>query len=101
MLEIYGTEHPTHKDQVLEIDFGLENNFILSNGLTVNEQLKETERLKFLQRKLARQEKGSNNWWKTKKSIQKEHQKINNQKTEATNQFINYVKTEFKYIFSR
>ena len=97
---IYRKPKPVkRKDQVLGIDFGLENNFILSNGLTVNAQLRETERLKYLQRKLARQEKGSNNWWKTKKAIQKEYQKINNQKTEATNQFINYVKTEFRYIF--
>ena len=97
---IYRNPEPINrKDQVIGIDFGLENNFILSNGLTVNTRLEETERLKFLQRKLARQEKGSNNWWKTKKAIQKEHQKINNQKTEATNQFISYVKTEFKYIF--
>lgn len=97
---IYRNPEPvTRKDQVLGIDFGLENNFILSNGLTVNTRLEETERLKFLQRKLARQEKGSNNWWKTKKSIQKEYQKINNQKTEATNQFISYIKQEFKYIF--
>lgn len=97
---IYRNPEPvTRKDQVLGIDFGLENNFILSNGLTVNIRLEETERLKFLQRKLARQEKGSNNWWKTKKSIQKEYQKINNQKTEAANQFISYLKTEFRYIF--
>lgn len=97
---IYRNPEPVNrKDQVLGIDFGLENNFILSNGLTVNAQLRETERLKFLQRKLARQEKGSNNWWKTKKSIQKEYQKISNKKTEATNQFISYIKQEFKYIF--
>src|SRR5574344_597174 len=97
---IYRNPEPIQrKDQVLGIDFGLENNFILSNGLTVNVRLEETERLKFLQRKLARQEKGSNNWWKTKSAIQKEYQKINNQKTEATNQFISYIKQEFKYIF--
>ena len=97
---IYRNPEPVNrKDQVLGIDFGLENNFILSNGLTVNVQLRETERLKFLQRKLTRQEKGSNNWWKTKKSIQKEYQKINNRKIEATNQFISYIKQEFKYIF--
>lgn len=97
---IYRNPEPIQcKDQVLGIDFGLENNFILSNGLTINARLEETERLKFLQRKLARQEKGSNNWWKTKAAIQKEYQKINNQKTEAANQFISYIKQEFKYIF--
>lgn len=97
---IYRNPEPRiRRGQVLGIDFGLKDNFILSNGLTVNTKLEETERLKFLQRKLSKQTKGSTNWWKTKQAILREYQKINNQKTEATNQFINYVKTEFKYIF--
>lgn len=48
----------------------------------------ETERLKRLQKQLARQKKGSNNRYKTKKLLQREYQKMTNRKTDAANKIV-------------
>lgn len=42
---------------------------VLSNGIKIEWSVKETKTLKRLQKKLARQKKGSNNWHKTKHKI--------------------------------
>ena len=53
------------------IDFGIKANITLSNGETFSCSIGESERLKRLQRKLARQQKGSNNRYKTRRLIRK------------------------------
>ena len=65
------------------IDVGLKEFAICSNGLRFKNPKwlrRSEERLKFLQRKLARQKKGSKNYLKTKKQIAKLHEKIKNQR---------------------
>lgn len=52
-------------------------------GNKYNVQVEETERLKRLQRKLSRQEKGSNNRYRTRLLIQKEHMKLKNKRDAA------------------
>jgi putative transposase len=51
----------------------------------------ETERLKCLQRKLARQKKGSNNRRKNIFKIKKEYQKISNRKNDMVNKIISHI----------
>ena len=70
------------------IDFGIKNNITLSNGETFNCSIGESERLKRLQRKLARQQKGSNNRYKTRRLIRKEYQKIDNKKRDFANKLV-------------
>ena len=70
------------------IDFGIKNNITLSNGETFNCSIGESERLKRLQRKMARQQKGSNNRYKTKRLICKEYQKIDNKKCDSANKLV-------------
>jgi putative transposase len=62
------------------IDFGVANKLTLSNGLTVDFEIEESKRLKRLQKELARKQKGSKNWIKTKKKIQREHEKLTNKR---------------------
>ena len=73
------------------IDFGIKNNITLSNGETFNCSIGETKRLKRLQRKFARQVKGSNNRYKTKCLARKEYQKIDNKKNDFANKLIHYL----------
>ena len=73
------------------IDFGIKANITLSNGETFSCSIEESERLKRLQRKMARQEKGSNNRYKTKRLIRKEYQKIDNKKHDFANKLIHYL----------
>ena len=77
--------------EIIGIDFGCATNFTLSTGEKVNASIQEGERLKTLQRKLARQKKGSKNWNKTKTLIQKEYNKITNKKTDTSNKLIAHL----------
>lgn len=73
------------------IDFGCMTSFTTSDGRKFNFCVEETERLKKLQRNFARCEKGSNNAYILKKKINREYVKIEWQKKELTNQFIDYL----------
>ena len=73
------------------IDFGIKSNITLSNGKTFNCSIGETKRLKRLQRKMTRQQKGSNNRYKTRRLIRKEYQKIDNKKNDFVNKLIHYL----------
>ena len=73
------------------IDFGIKDTITLSNSEKFKSSIGETERLKRLQRKLARQKKGSNNRYKTRILIRKEYQKITNKKNDIANKIIAYI----------
>jgi len=66
----------TQREGILGIDMGCSTHFTLSTGKKISASVPETERLKLLQRKLARQKKGSKDRWKTVNLIRKEYQKI-------------------------
>lgn len=70
------------------VDMGLSTHITLSNGQKFCATVKETERLKRLQRKLARQEKRSNGWFKTLTKIRREYEKIDNKKNDAANKLV-------------
>lgn len=72
----------------LGIDFGCQTNFTTSKGEKINCIVEESERLKRLQRKLARQEKGSNNYKRTIHLIQVEYQKLSNKKNDLANKMV-------------
>jgi len=70
---------------VVGVDFGMKTSFTLSTGEKFDIAVGETERLKRLQRKLARQEKGSNNYMKTQDKISREYQHITNRRDDIAN----------------
>lgn len=72
----------------LGIDFGCQTNFTTSKGEKINCIVEESERLKRLQRKLARQEKSSNNYKRTIHLIQVEYQKLSNKKNDLANKIV-------------
>ena len=78
--------------QNIGIDFGCSNSFTLSNGRIVNIKIEETEKLKRLSRKLKRQIKGSNNYYKTLDKLHKEYSNIEFIKRDNTNKLIHYLK---------
>jgi transposase len=75
-------------NQTIGIDFGCSISFTLSTGEKFNIFVEETERLKNLQKKLARQVKGSNNRYKTILKIRKEYQKLSNRKNDLSNKLV-------------
>lgn len=71
--------------ETLGIDFGCQTNFTTSNGEKITAIVEESERLKRLQRKLARQVQGSNNYKRTCHLIRIEYQKLFNIKNDLAN----------------
>jgi putative transposase len=72
----------------LGIDFGCSTSFTTSEGERISVRVEETERLRRLQRKLAKQQRRSNNRRKTQRGIKREYQKLDNRKFDATNQLV-------------
>ena len=70
---------------VVGVDFGVKTSFTLSTGEKFDIAVGETERLKRLQRKLARQQQGSNNYKKTQDKISREYQYITNRRDDIAN----------------
>jgi len=73
---------------VIGIDFGVANKLTLSNGLTVDFEIEESKRLKRLQKDFAKKKKGSKNWIKTQKKIQKEHENLANKRKDIHNKLL-------------
>lgn len=67
------------------VDFGVKTSFTLSTGEKFDIAVGENGRLKRLQRKLARQQKGSNNYKKTQDKISREYQHITNRRDDIAN----------------
>ena len=70
---------------VIGIDMGVKTHITTSNGEKFNILIEEPKRLKSLQRKFAKQEKGSNNQYKTKQKIKKLYEKHTNVKNDKAN----------------
>ena len=77
---------------IIGIDFGCQTSLTYSDGTKKTISVGETERLKRLQRKFAKQIKGSNNRNRTKGLIQVEYQKITNKKRNIANKVVAELK---------
>jgi len=79
---------PYNPATILSIDFNITDQFVLNNGQKFNFVVEETVFLKRLQQKLARQVKGSNNYKRTLRKIDREYQKMNGIKDNLARQFV-------------
>ena len=70
------------------VDLGIKDTLITSTGQKYRVRVEVSSRLKGLQRKLARQRKGSQNYIKTVQSIRREYQKISNVKNDHANKIV-------------
>ena len=62
------------------LDFGIKTTITTSEGEKYDITVREPERLKGLQKKLARQIKGSRGWYDTRHLIQREYEKLANKR---------------------
>ena len=86
-----------HINQTIGVDFGCETAFTLSNGEKIQTQVQESGRLKKLQKKLNRKQKLSKNWWKCRKQLNKEHEKLTNKKNDLANKVVHKL-CEYKTV---
>ena len=71
--------------EAIGTDLGIKTTITTSDGRKYDISIRETERLKGLQRKLARQIKGSKGWYATRELIQREYEKITNRRKDKAN----------------
>ena len=81
-------ERKAKNGRTVGIDFGCRTSFTTSDGDKESVTVRETERLKHLQKKIAKQEKGSQRWLRTRQLIAVEYQKIDNRKKDKANKTI-------------
>ena len=74
------------------IDLGIKDQLTLTTGEKIRWYIPETNRLKKLQKILARKRKGSKNYLKVKRLIQKEWEYIKNKRKDIINKVISYLK---------
>ena len=95
MLTCYIPKHEgsleTEQKPDLGIDFGIKTTITTSDGEKYDISVREPERLKGLQRKLARQKKGSRGWYDTKHRIQREYERLANRRRAKANQVYNDI----------
>ena len=68
------------------LDFGIKTTITTSDGEKYDIQVREQGRLKGLQKKLARQKKGSRGWYATRHLIRREYEKLANRRRAKANQ---------------
>lgn len=97
MLTCYIPKHEgsqeTEPKPDLGIDFGIKTAITTSEGEKYDISVREPERLKGLQKKLARQKKGSRGWYDTKRRIQREYERLANRRRAKANQVYHDIVT--------
>ena len=81
------------------IDLGIKDTLVTSTGQKYHVRIGVPSRLKGLQRKLARQQKGSKNYAKTVHAIRREHQKISNVKNDHANKIVHELLSTSGIVF--
>lgn len=83
--------------QAIALDFGCQTTLTSSNGEKMSCVVEETDRLKYLQAKLAKQQKRSNNYNKTLKKIRAQYEHITNRKNDISNKIVHNL-NEYAHI---
>ncbi len=97
MLTCYIPKHEgnagSEKKPDLGLDFGIKTTITTSEGEKFDISVREPERLKGLQKKLARQKKGSRGWYDTKQLIRREYERLTNKRRAKANQVYHDIVT--------
>ena len=80
------------------LDLGIKDSVVTSDGVKYGVKIPESNALKRRQRELAKKQKGSRNRFKAKKKLNKEYNRIKNQKNDKANKIINSLSTEYDFI---
>ena len=74
------------------LDFGIKTSITDSDGNTYDIRVRESERLKGLQRKLSRQARRSNGWYRTVWKIRREHERLDARRKDKAVKVIHEIK---------
>jgi putative transposase len=76
------------KNKSIGIDMGIKNNLVTSEGETINCLVQESDNLKKLQRKMSRQQKGSQSKRQVIIKLKKEYEHLTNKKNDTANKIV-------------
>ncbi|WP_199489402.1 MULTISPECIES: zinc ribbon domain-containing protein [unclassified Meiothermus] len=79
-------------DKPIGLDFGVKHQLTLSNGLRFGYEIPTSKRIQKLQRRLARQEKGSKNHNHTRHLLRRGYERLSNRKKDIQNKLIAFLK---------
>jgi putative transposase len=79
------------------IDFGLKTQLTLSDGIAIRYviPLNLNKRLRRLHQQLSRQQYRSNNWYHTRRQLEKAYAKLNDIKQDIKNKLVHYLQTTY------
>jgi putative transposase len=88
---------PSPPVKTVGIDFGLKTQLTLSDGITIRYiiPLSLSKRLRRLHQQLSRQQYRSNNWYHTRRQLEKAYARLNNIKQDIKNKLIHYLQTTY------
>ena len=81
------------------LDFGIKDNIVTSDGEKFNIKIPESEKLKSLQKRFSEKAKGSKQRRKINLKIQKEYEKIGNQKKDKVNKIVSHLVKNYDTIY--
>lgn len=91
------TRAKTGKD--VGLDFGIKDNIVTSDGEKFNVKIPESEKLKNLQKRFSKKAKGSKQRKRVQVKIQKEYEKIGNQKKDKVNKIVSHLVKSYDTIY--
>jgi putative transposase len=74
--------------KAIGVDAGVRHQLTLSNGVQIDEGVLDTKKVRRLHRELSRRESHGRNWYRTNKKLNKEHDRIANQRTDIRNKIV-------------
>ncbi len=86
--------------KAIGIDCGIKTQLAFSNGILVAYELpeKEKRKLRHLYKKFSRKRKGSHNWHKALRKIEKQFAHLTNIKADIRNKIVSYLKKEYQIV---
>lgn len=92
---------PFNGNEPIGIDLGIKTLMTLSDGTVVENQrysIKHEKRLRKINKKLSRQVKGSNNWWKTVHKLRSIHAKIRDCRNDYAHKLTSHISKNYGII---
>jgi transposase len=81
------------------LDFGIKDTIVTSDGEKFNVRIPESEKLKNLQRRFSKKAPGSKQRERVRRKIQKEYEKIGNQKKDSVNKIVSHLVKTYDTIY--
>jgi len=81
------------------LDFGIKDTIVTSDGEKFNVKIPESEKLKNLQRRFSKKAPGSKQRERVRRKIQKEYEKIGNQKRDKVNKIVGHLVKTYDTIY--